>query len=502
MFKQNLIANYIGQAWVSLMGIAFVPIYINYIGIEGYGLIGFYGVMFAWLGLLDLGMSPTLNREMARFKSGEESEQSIRNLLRTIEIVIVLVAVFIGLLIFLGSDFVTKSWLKTEGLTHEQVVNAISFMGLVIALRFIEAIYKSCIIGLQRQVILNLIYIAMATLRGLGVVGVLAWVSPTVEAFFIWQALISVFTIIILMNVTYSNFPNPSIFGKFSLTEVRRIGKFATGITAIAFLSIILTQGDKIILSSLYSLQEFAYYSLATTVSGSTFYLIGPIIQSVYPRLCELQSKGNENGVIELFHLGSQLISVIPGSFAILIYHFSDIFLFLWTRDAELVNKVAPLLSLLALGALINTQIHIPYQTQLAYGWTGLAIGVNVIAVLFFIPSLWLVIPKYGASGAAILVIILNLGYVSFWTHLMHHKILKRQKWRWYIHDMIIPLLSAFIGCSIMRAFAPETLSYFVNLAFFFLASLVTMSIGLLAAKDFRFIIGSKIKKLIYTTRT
>ncbi|MFN9916356.1 MAG: polysaccharide biosynthesis protein, partial [Pirellulaceae bacterium] len=68
--KANIIANYLGQAWSSLMGILFLPLYIQLIGIEAYGLIGMIALVQIWLGLLDMGMGPMLNREMARFNTG------------------------------------------------------------------------------------------------------------------------------------------------------------------------------------------------------------------------------------------------------------------------------------------------------------------------------------------------------------------------------------------------------------------------------------------------
>ena len=52
--KRNLIANYLGQGWAVIMGLAFIPIYIKYLGIESYGLIGLFALFQAWLILLDM----------------------------------------------------------------------------------------------------------------------------------------------------------------------------------------------------------------------------------------------------------------------------------------------------------------------------------------------------------------------------------------------------------------------------------------------------------------
>ena len=43
--KSNFIANFIGQGWVALMSLAFIPLYIKYLGVEAYGLIGLFALM-------------------------------------------------------------------------------------------------------------------------------------------------------------------------------------------------------------------------------------------------------------------------------------------------------------------------------------------------------------------------------------------------------------------------------------------------------------------------
>ena len=79
------------------MSLAFVPLYIKYLGIEAYGLIGIFVMLQAWLTLLDMGMKPALAREMARFTGGGHDAQSVWDLLRSIEIVALGIAVLIGL---------------------------------------------------------------------------------------------------------------------------------------------------------------------------------------------------------------------------------------------------------------------------------------------------------------------------------------------------------------------------------------------------------------------
>ena len=103
MLKRNLLANYFGQGWRAVMSLAFVPIYIKYLGIEAYGLIGIFAILMSALGLLDLGMKPALGREMARYTGGTHNEQSIWNLLRSIEIISSVIVIIVALVIWFKS---------------------------------------------------------------------------------------------------------------------------------------------------------------------------------------------------------------------------------------------------------------------------------------------------------------------------------------------------------------------------------------------------------------
>ena len=482
MLKKNLIANYIGNAWSALMSLLFVPGYIQYIGIEAYGLIGLFAMLQAWLSLLDMGMTPSLGREMARFTGGGHTAQSIRDLLRSVE----WIAVGIGLIIALGvvgsAHWLATSWLKAEGLPISQVARAFTIMGLVTALRFVEGVYRSSIVGLQRQVLFNTINGIMATVRGVGALGVLAWVSPTIEAFFIWQALVSVAMLGVLASATYSSLPRSGQGGRFSRTALKGVWRFAGGMLGITFLALLLTQVDKILLSKLLSLKDFGYYTLAATVAGSLHLLIGPITQAWYPRLCALYAAGDEKELAKTYHQGAQLVSAMAGSAAMILIFFSEPLLYLWTQDEALANRVAPILSLLAFGNLLNGLMWIPYQTQLAHGWTRLSIYINMVAVLLIVPAILWITPRYGAEGAAWAWIALNAGYILIGVQFMYRRIMTTEKWYWYRNDLLAPIGMATLVSGIFRFAWSGTESLYGQLLLLAAASCAVFGSAVLAA--------------------
>ena len=454
--KRNIAVNFLGQAWVSVMGFAFLPVYIGYLGIEAYGLIGLFAVMQAWLTLLDLGMTPTLNREMARFTAGVHTAHSIRDLLRSLELVCFYIAGAIALAIWAMSSWLASDWLKADKLPIDVVASSISIMAFVVALRFVEGVYRGALFGLQRQVWYNGASALLATVRQLGAVAILAWVSPSIKAFFVWQAIFSLLTVIVFAIAVHRALPKIERPARFSRKAIADVWQFAGGMLGITFLAILLTQVDKLLLSKLLTLEFFGYYTLAATITSIFSMAAGPITQAVYPRFVEHYSRAEKSQLVSLYHESAQLVSILITPLLLLLVFYADVIVFMWTGNADLARNVAPILRVLALGTFLNTLMHVPSFLQLSYGWTSLGVKNNIVAVIIFIPGIMWVVPHFGAVGAAWMWVALNAGYILISLQFMHARILPEEKLRWYFSDVLLPFSGAAAVVALLSMVQPE----------------------------------------------
>jgi O-antigen/teichoic acid export membrane protein len=479
--RRNIVANYLGQGWSALMGLAFVPFYIRYLGMETYGLIGIFVLLQTLLALLDLGLTPALSLEVSRYKAGAHEIGFIRDLVRSVEVIALGIGLGIIAAGWLSADWIASDWLNTARLSHAEVARAIVIMGIVIALRFLENVPRSCLIGLQEQVLLNLITSVAATVRGAGAVLVLAWVSPTISAFFVWQGIVSALTALAMIVALYRLVPITVRLATFSSKALRSVWRFAGGMLLLAVLSLLLTQMDKIILSKLISLEQFGYYSLAVTVANLLYMVVMPISQAYYPHFSALLVQNDVEGLVHSYHKAAQTISVVAGSLAFLLIAFGDHVVFLWTGDLAIAQRVGPLVCALALGTLLNALLWIPHQMQLAHGITRIAVRTNLVAVMVVVPALLWITPLFGALGAAWVWVALNTGYLLFNAHLMYRRVLQSQRSAWYFQDVGLPMLALSVVAAICeRIFrAPSTATWtFVTLATVLSALLAASSLA------------------------
>ena len=322
--RRNIVANYFGQGLTALLGLAFVPLCIRYLTMEAYALVGLFALVQAWLVLLDLGMTPTLSREMARFTANAVSVQTIRNLLRSLEVICISIAAMVAVAMVLAASFIASHWLRIGHLPVEIVAHALTIMAIVVALRFSEGIYRSALIGLQQQVWFNGASIVFAALRSGGAVLVLAFVAPTIDAYFLWQGLVSILTLATYGAKLYLALPlspAPARFDWSALVEVRR---FAGGMIGIGVLFVLLTQVDKLLLSRLLPLETFGFYMLASTVSGAIFLIVAPVTQAVYPAFVRLMIAGENARLSANYHATTQLVCVVIAPVAALLVRVSN----------------------------------------------------------------------------------------------------------------------------------------------------------------------------------
>lgn len=449
-----------------LMGLVFVPVYIKFLGMEAYGLIGFFATLQMVFSVLDLGLSTTLNRELARASAHPEQAEKTRDLVRTLECVYWGIAGIIGATVIAIAPLIARKWLNPEGLSAGTIEHVIVLLGLVTAFQWPIGFYLGGLMGLQRQMLNNVITSGLATVRGAGAVLVLWLVSPTIEAYFQWQLVMSVLGVAWFAITLWKSLPRACGTARFRRALLRPVWNFAAGMTGISVVTLLLTQTDKILLSKLLPLEVFGHYMLAASVASVSVFVAGPMFNAVFPRFSQLVPLGDNEQLKTLYHRACQLTSVAILPTMLVVAFFSFELLLLWTRNPVIAERAHWLVSLLAIGTACNGLMHIPYALQLAHGWTRLAFTANVIGVLLLVPLIFVLATRYGAVGAAVVWVLLNTGYILFSIPIMHRRLLKGEMGYWYKVDIGCPLVGALPIVVLARILYPHDLSSLVSLTF------------------------------------
>jgi O-antigen/teichoic acid export membrane protein len=440
--RRNTVANYIGTFCQAVLGFLFVPLYIKYLGIESYGLIGFSVSLSALLRLADLGLSATLSREFARYSVLPESAERMRSLLKTLQTVYWTISVFVGIIVVAMAPLIARHWINSGSLDVATVQNAVMLMGLTAVFQGPMSLYTGGIFGLQRHVLGNMINSVLAVFRFGGVVLALALFSPTLNTFFVFQLGVASIGSLCASTILWRLLPYTGITSHFQMSQLKSVWRFAAGMSINSVLGLILFQLDKIILIKILPLRIFGYYAVASTAAVAVTYLSSPLFATFLPRYTQLYAAGNNEGLKATYRRSCRLNALIAVPTVTLLAFFSKEALIIWTRNPDIAGNAHVFLSLLVVGYGLNQLACLPFALQVAAGWVKLAVYTNAAAVVILVPALVIVTRLYGGVGAALVWIVLNSIYVFIYVNLLHGRILRGEARQWYA-GIILPLVLA-----------------------------------------------------------
>lgn len=422
--KTNIIANYIGRFWGIFSNIVFIPLYIHFLGMEGYSIISFSLVLVGLMMILDIGMTTTLSKEFASKSNCITTKQKLFTSLETIYLFI---ACLIILLFLIFSRLIAYHWLNVENISPDKVSNYLNILGVGIAFQLLAQFYWGGLIGLEQQVKANIYQIGLGVVRnGLVVVALLFF--PDLYVFFIWQTLsMLIYAIIVRQSVVKSIFDTYSARNTFRIDPltIKSIWRFAGGVMLISLVAAINSQMDKLAISKFLPITSLGYYTLAVSLSQGLLIIVSPLGTAIFPRLTALYSENRHQEASELFQKAFLFSNILIFTFASnMIFNAEDL-IWIWTGNRQYAVESASFVPYLAVGMVVGSLQTIPYYISLANGFTKFNNYLGIASLLITFPGYWIMTKYYGAIGAAIVWCCIQTLITPIYLFLINKKFIK-----------------------------------------------------------------------------
>lgn len=456
--KVNVLANFISQIYVALIGVAMVPVLLRYMGAEAYGLVGFFAMLQGWFVVLDLGFSAALSREAARRKGLPAEMADLRRLLRAVEKLFLLLTLVCALIALVAAPYVAQQWLRVEHLASADVCTAFVLMTWAALLRWVSGLYRGVITGLDRQVWLGGFSCLIATVRFVAVILLFIWVGVGPVAFFTYQLAVAAAELLVVAVTAYRLLPDAGshLSAAERLPEpLRELSRFAFSLAFASFVWACATQADKVLLSSILSLSDYGYFSIAVVVAGAVLMMTGPLGIAVLPRLSRLVRDGDTQALVALYRNATQVAAVASAPVVLTFACFPEQLLWAWTGDAATVSQASRVMALYAVGYGFLVLAAMPYFIQHAKGNLRLHVTGNVLFVAVLLPLLWVAVKLFGMPGAGWAWVAVNMLFFVIWVPIVHHRFLPGIHLRWLFSDIAPVVLPTSICAFVLSNVLP-----------------------------------------------
>lgn len=405
--KKNAAANYLGTGMVALAPLLAMPWYLALLGPSLFGLVGFIATLQAVLGLLDAGMSQTLVREVAlRFAASDQARHKTGILLLGFERLYWMFALVAACMTYWLAEAIATHWLQLGDLPLEDGKFAVTGAAILFAVQFPGSIYRSVLVGTQAQVKLNFLMASAALIRHVGAVVVLKF-WPDLGTYVLWHATAALLETLLRRLLAWRQLGVGGVRIGWNTQDLRPVLQTAAGMSAAALLGALTVQMDKIVLSRMVSLEQFGYYTVASSVAMGLLILISPLVQAVLPRAVQLRDQP-----LVLRHLSFKLICLIAGMVIAVVAVFiccGHWLLMLWLHDDRAVAVIHPLLSVLLLGTAMNAFYNVGYIHWLVQERVGRILLVNGLSVVLALVLTPLLVLWKGSLGATLGWVLINL---------------------------------------------------------------------------------------------
>ena len=452
---RNMAAGMANSVVVVLINLISLPFYLRFLGMEAYGLIGFYATLQTVLQVLDVGLAPTVSREIAH---GAETGQQRRSasLLRTLGVVYIGVALLIAAIVALAAPWISAHWLQAKTLPDATVAQAVALMGVNLACRWPISLYHGALVGAHRLARSAATSMTINILAAATAIAVLAWGVRSIQAFFVVQAAFGLLQAIVLRAlagraVGERDAPRDS-------ADLKRVLHFSAWMGGVAIAGLLLTQVDKLVLSRTLPLESFGHYVLAALLVSGLQVLTLPLFNALYPKFSTLFARGDMRSLEYLYDAGTRVFAACLFALAFALALHSESLLLVWLSDATVAQDVAPLVAWLAIGTALTGVMYFPYALQLAAGKPKLAFLTAIVLLIVMLPLVILLALRYGAIGGAVAWTILGALYVMFGTWLTGGQVAEWAGWPWLSRNVALPLAAtlvpALLGAWICRTLA------------------------------------------------
>jgi O-antigen/teichoic acid export membrane protein len=281
--KKIFLSNFISQALSAVVGVAILPFYSKYFNAADYGVFMIFYMAFSWVMIFDLGFTNYLNKEATLYKNGKILQSKFFQVLRTYEVF------FLGLILL--SILIIVCFRLTNFNQFEffqSITNDWNWMLLILFAAFLKLfsmLYKASLDGFYLGNIASIASVSFLVLRYVLPFCIVFVYTFSLIDFLLYQVCISVAESSIMLILVRAKGKINIPVTAFSVNWNHVVNKFTLYSSMNTVLYILTTQFDKILLVKVLPLSEYGQYASIIAITNGIFYLSGPFMSTITPRL-------------------------------------------------------------------------------------------------------------------------------------------------------------------------------------------------------------------------
>jgi O-antigen/teichoic acid export membrane protein len=379
------------------------PFYLGMLGLYDYGLREMVLSIIGYMGMLDMGMSPTVSRFTAMHNARGE-RQSVLIIYATSMVFMGIVGCLMGGVFWLWALLYPELLMPENSDNTEKYVLFLLIIGVQLVFTFPRVVVESLLEGLQRYYLKNLVNMVSTIM-----LAVLSYLYMTPEnALTLFTSLTAGFIVVrllILMVMLRSSeigiiLPNLRLFSMNKLREMLSFGikSFIQGAAAT-----IQNMSDRLVIGVIMGPVSVPVYSISQTLVSSSKSITMILTHVFMPLFSDLSPRGDQHKIRKIFMLASKLVvGLIAIPMGASIYLLGAPFIHIWMDGVFDQGTVETIIAFLSIYTVLSNLNPFASRYLTAINKHGILARLSPFTALTNLILSIVFVMMYGLIGAAL----------------------------------------------------------------------------------------------------
>ena len=398
ILARNTLLNFVGQVLPLLVGLVALPLIIQGLGKDRFGILSLAWVILGYFSVFDIGLGRATTKYVAE-AIGKGDEEQIHRLVWTSVTVQGILGVIGSVVFVVITPLIVERILNIPPDLIGEAKSTFYLLALSVSLILISSSFSGVLEASQRFDLVNVVRVPSSLFSFLiPLLGLtLGYQLPGIVLLIVISRLLS---LVALMILAFRVFP---ALRKYSshLPLFIRLFKFGGWISVSSIAGPILIYLDRFLIGAFLSMAMVTYYTAPFEVITRLWIIPGSLVMTLFPAFSTLGGLGRHDQTQAVLLRSTKYLLILITPIIFLVISFAQPILELWL-GADFGQNSSLVLQILAVGALVGVLAPVPGAILHGYGRPDIIaklylayIPLNFILVIFFI-KIW------GLPGAAL----------------------------------------------------------------------------------------------------
>lgn len=387
-------SNFLATLIPQILTLVTIPIYLQLIGPERFGVLSISWLLLGYFGLFDLGMGPATAYKISAQK---EAEPTARSLTFWNALFVNIVMGLLGGAVLWGASFwYFNTYFKVDELLKHEMLASIPILAISLPISTLTSVLTGALQGRELFKDINRIsVISTIFFQIVPIIFALCW-GPELTLLLLSALAVRMVAVVFLWHICYAEFIKDHPF-QMNLKELKALTGYGGWVSANAFIGPLLMIVDRFAIGNVLGAAALAYYTVPFQIAKRLTILPAALGTAIFPRMTIL----DEYEARRLSERSLKTLNCILLPIAVLAIFLMEPFLTIWV-GSYISDNASETGRVLLVAFWISSLSVIPFTRLQAKGKPKLITYIYILELPIYFFLLYFGMIYFGLLGCAV----------------------------------------------------------------------------------------------------